>query len=94
MYYLLGCLDGPAADAVRRIPVSANNYKLAMRTLSTRFHRPRSVATSLIEQILRVPVSKQESMLELNMVLSIFNENISLLNAPDLGYFILFILTF
>lgn len=68
-----------------------------MKTLNSRFHRPRLIATSLVEQLLRIPVSHQESVLDLNAILSTFNENISLLNAldiPDLGSFVLFILAF
>lgn len=45
IYYLHGCFDGPATEAIRRTPVLVDNYKLAMSTLSTRFHRPHLVAT-------------------------------------------------
>lgn len=92
MYCLLGCLDGSAADSVFRIPMSPDNYKLAMSTLSYCFHRLRLVATSLIEQILRVPVSNQESVSEFNIVLSVLNENISLLNALNVTWVFLFYL--
>jgi hypothetical protein len=97
MYYLIGCLDGPAADAIRRIPVTAENYQLAVKTLNTRFHRPRLVATSLVDQLLCVPVSQQESVPDLSAFVSTFTENIALLNAldiPNMGSFILFNLAF
>lgn len=48
MYYLLGCQQGAAADAVRGIPVSADSYELTLKTLSGRFNRPRIVATSIV----------------------------------------------
>jgi hypothetical protein len=97
MYYLIGCLDGPAADAIRRIPVTAENYQLAVKTLNTRFHRPRLVATSLVDRLLRVPVSQQESVPDLSAFVSTFTENIALLNAldiPNMGSFMLFNLAF
>lgn len=97
MYYLIGCLKGSAADVVRRKPVSADNYDLAWKTLSTRFNRPRMVATSLVDKLLRASVSTQESLSDLNGFLSVFNESISLLNTlevPDMGSFILFTIAF
>lgn len=97
MYYLLGCLQGPASDAIRGIPVSAENYDLAWSTLASRFHRPRMVATSLIEKLLSAPVSNQESLQDLNKFVSTFDESICLLNGlniPDLGSFILFSMAF
>lgn len=49
MCYLLGCLKGPAADAVWGIPLSGENYQLVWSTLSNRYNRPRPVATSLVD---------------------------------------------
>lgn len=97
MYYLLGCLRGPASDAICGIPVSAENYDLAWSTLTTRFHRPRMVATSLIEKLFNAPVSNQESLHDLNIFVSTFDESICLLNSlniPDMGSFILFSMAF
>lgn len=95
--YLIGCLDGAAADVIRRIPVSADNYDLAWTTLSNRFNRPRLVASSLLDKILRAPVANQESLLELNNFLSSFSDSLTLLNAlkvPDMGSFFLFTIAF
>lgn len=97
MYYLIGCLHGPAADVIRRIPVSADNYNVAWSTLSSRFNRPRLVASSLVDKILRASAVNQESLSELNNFLSTFSESLSLLNAlkvPDMGSFLLFTIAF
>lgn len=87
-YYLIGCLEGVAADAICGIPVSAGTYDLAWTTLSSRFNRPRLVATSLIDQLLRASPLSQESLPELNTFVSTFTEGLALLNSlrvPDLG---------
>lgn len=97
LYYLMGCLQGAALDAIRGIPASNDNYKLAWSTLSARFYRPRMVATSLIDKLVDAPSSSQESLHDLTSFLTTFDENISLLtalNIPDLGSFILFTLAF
>lgn len=72
MYHLIYCLHGPAADAVRGIPVASDNYELAWLTLSRRFNRPHLVAASLVEKLLSVPSSSQESLQELTNCSSVF----------------------
>jgi len=97
LYYLKGCLKGRAADAVRDIPLSADNYALVRSTLSERFHRPRLVAMSLVDKLLGASPVKQESLSELNSFMCSFSESLSLLNAlkvPDLRSFILFSVAF
>lgn len=97
LYYLKGCLKGRAADAVRDIPLSAENYALVRSTLSERFYRPRLVAMSLVDKLLGASPVKQESLSELNSFMCSFSENMSFLNAlkiPDLHSFILFSVAF
>ncbi|KAF0719706.1 Integrase catalytic domain-containing protein, partial [Aphis craccivora] len=97
LYYLMGCLQGTALEAICGIPATHANYSLAWSTLSARFYRPRVVATSLIDKLLNAPSSSQESLQDLTTVLSTFEESISLLSAldiPDLGSFMLFSLAF
>jgi hypothetical protein len=99
MYYLIGCLTGEAADAIRGIPVSADNYALAWSLLSERFYRPRLVATSLIDKLLNSTNMSQELLSDLNNFPSTVNEAISLLEALDvpnifMGSFILFTIAF
>jgi len=97
MQHLIGCLQGPAADAIRNIPVSTDNYDLAWSTLLSRFHRPRLVANGLIDKLLNAPMSSQETLSDLNNFVSTFSENIALLNAlkiKDLGSFIVFSMAF
>ncbi|XP_015378415.1 PREDICTED: uncharacterized protein LOC107172635 [Diuraphis noxia] len=97
LHYLTGCLRGAALDAIRGIPASDDNYKLVWSTLTSRFYRPRMVATSLIERLLNAPSSSQESLHDLTTLLTTFEENIPLLFAldiPDFGSFVLFSLAF
>lgn len=97
MYYLIGCLHGPALDEIRTIPAAADNYDLAWTTLAARFDRPRVVATSLIDRMVNAPVSHQETLQDLNKFIKTFEECTALLssqNIPDLGSFILFSLAF
>ncbi|KAL4082440.1 hypothetical protein QTP88_029907 [Uroleucon formosanum] len=97
IYYLMGCLEGAAAEAVQSIPVAGDNYTLVWSTLSERFNRPRLVATSLVEQLLHTSPMTHESLHDLNSFLCTFHENFSLINAlklPDLGSFILFTMAF
>eukprot|EP00102_Acyrthosiphon_pisum_P021737 XP_016658947.1 PREDICTED: uncharacterized protein LOC107883439 [Acyrthosiphon pisum] len=92
-YYLVGCCKGAARDAIRGIPVSDHNYKLAWSTLEERFNKPRLVACSLIEKLLNAQRASSESLVELNKLLVVFDEGVSLLeslNIPNLGDFILF----
>lgn len=97
MFYLIGCLRGTAADAVRGIPVSSESYDLAMSKLASRFNRPRMVATSLVDKLLHTTSFSHESLHELTDFVSTFSESVSLLHAlriPDLGSFILFSIAF
>lgn len=97
MYYLVSCLRGVAADAIRGIPMSEDNYDLAWSTIEQRFNKPRLVAMSLIDNLFQLPVSTQESLSDLSKFVSKFSEGLSLLkalNIPDLGSFVLFSLAF
>jgi len=97
LHYLIGCLKGSAADAVRGIPLSAGNYALVRSTLSDRFYRPRLVAMSLIDKLLGASPIIQESLSELNSFMCLFSESMSLLVAlkiPDLQSFMLFSVAF
>uniref|UniRef100_A0A2S2R014 Uncharacterized protein n=1 Tax=Sipha flava TaxID=143950 RepID=A0A2S2R014_9HEMI len=92
-YYLVGCCKGDALDAIRGIPVADHNYKLAWSTLKERFDKPRLVACSLIERLLSAPRASSETLAELNKLLVIFDEGVSVLKSmeiPNLGDFILF----
>lgn len=92
-YYLVGFCKGAARDAIRGIPVSDQNYKLAWSALEERFNKPRLVARSLIEKLLNAPRAPSENLVELNKLLVVFDEGVTLLeslNLPNLGDFILF----
>lgn len=94
-YYLAGCLKDEALDTIRGIPVSADNYRLAWSSLTSRFDRPRLVASSLLETLLTAQRSSNETLIDLNKFLLIFDEGIAVLESmkiPNLGDFILFTL--
>lgn len=60
MHYLIECLKSTASDAIRIIPVSADNFDLTWSTLASRFHRSQLVATAFINKLLRNPVSHKK----------------------------------
>jgi len=84
MYYLIGCLTGEAADAIRGVPVSGENYGLAWSLLSERFYRLRLVATSLLDRLLSAPTMSQESLHDLNNFVGTVSESISLLEGGSI----------
>lgn len=97
MYHLIGCLHGTAADAVRGIPISSNNYELAWSTLEKRFHRPQIVVTALVDKLLDFLSYTQESLAKLRNFTCVFSECMSLLvglKIPGIGSFVLFTLAF
>lgn len=61
--------------------------------MTARFDKPRLVASSLIEKLLNAPKSTNETLIDLNKFLLIFDEGVSVLESmkiPNLGDFILF----
>jgi len=93
LHYLLGCLKGPAADAVRGIPPSGDIYKLIWTGLESRFDESHLVAGSVVDTLLNTPPSTTESLSELNRFMLAFSESVSVLESlaiPNLGGFILF----
>jgi len=92
-YYLTGCLRDSALETIAGIPICGANYQLAWATLTARFDKPRLVASSLIEKLLNAPKSTNETLIDLNKFLLIFDEGVSVLESmkiPNLGDFILF----
>lgn len=61
-YYLMSCLKGNAAEALRGIPVSGLTYRLAWSTLKTQFDKPRLVAGSLVDNLFNAPIVVKTSM--------------------------------
>lgn len=55
VYYLISCLQAVAANSVRGIPASAENYELMWTMLSNRFSRPRLLTSSLIDKLFDFP---------------------------------------
>lgn len=84
MYYLIGCLHGTAADTIKGIPAAADNYDLIWSTLSSRFHRPRLLATLLLGKLIEAPVAVQETLSDLNNFAQTFEESIALLKSLNI----------
>lgn len=95
-YYLLGTLKNTARHAIQNIPVTDTNYSLAWSTLVDRFDKPRQLAMTIVEKLLSSSTQNQESLLGLKEFLITFSDHIHLLrslNVPDLGEFLLFVLS-
>jgi hypothetical protein len=94
-YYLAGCLKDKALDTICGIPVSADNYRLAWSSLTSRFDRLRLVASSLLKTLLTAQRSSNETLTNLHKFLLIFDEGVAVLESmkiPNLGDLILFTL--
>lgn len=95
-YYLLGCLKDQALCAIANIPVSEANYTLAWSSLVEHFDKPRQLAVKIVEKLLNSPVQMQETLGGLKYFLSLFAANVTMLKSlgiPDLGNFLLFVLS-
>jgi len=95
-YYLLGCLKDEALHSVRNIVVSDATYDLAWTTLVERFHKPRQLASLIVDKLISIPAQSQESLDGLKDFLTVFSDQVSTLeslNIPDLGEFLLFSLS-
>jgi len=89
-------LKDDARLAIRNIHVSGHNYAFAWQTLIDRFDKPRQLAMVFVEKLLSAPVHSQESLIGLKEFLVLFSDNVHMLrslNVPDLGEFLLFVLS-
>lgn len=92
-YYLLGCLQADAGEALKEIPVTKDTFQLAWNTLVKSYDKPRKLASSIIESLLTAPASTLESLLSLKQFLNVFDEGLDILESlhvPDLCSFLLF----
>lgn len=82
---------------LKGIPVSGETYELTWFMLVDRFHKPRFLATSLVNFLISTPVVVKESLSSLQVFLSVVEDNTAVLrslNTEDLGKFLLFALSF
>lgn len=64
-HYFKGVLGGEAAELVRAIPVTADNYKTAWDSLIQRYDNQRIIITSHLRGLLSLPAVRNESIQEL-----------------------------
>ncbi|XP_070526464.1 uncharacterized protein [Cardiocondyla obscurior] len=61
MHYLLSCLTGSALECVRELPVTAENFDVAWKALSTRFENKRRLIRGHLSTLLNLPSITKES---------------------------------
>jgi len=67
-YHLRSCVHavhGTAADVIRCILVSGATFAVAWAALVSRYDKPRLVARSVVDQLLKVPVSSVDKLVGL-----------------------------
>ncbi|XP_025192697.1 uncharacterized protein LOC112592764, partial [Melanaphis sacchari] len=92
-YYLIGCLHADPQEVIKGFTVSNDSFNLAWDALVERYDRPRILASSIINKLIAAPVATSESLAALQDFLSVFDENIAILDSlqiPDLASFLLF----
>uniref|UniRef100_A0A2S2PGT2 Integrase catalytic domain-containing protein n=1 Tax=Schizaphis graminum TaxID=13262 RepID=A0A2S2PGT2_SCHGA len=92
-YYLLGCLHADPQEVVKGYTVSDDSFTLAWDALIERYDKPRMLASSIIDKLISAPIAASESHAALRAFLSVFDENIAILDSlqiPDLASFLLF----
>jgi len=86
-YYLV------AVDVIPGILISGATFDSVWSALVSRFDKSRLVASSVLDDLLQVPVSSVNSLTDLNKFMAVFGESVAVLTSlqvPDLGNFILF----
>lgn len=80
-YYLKSCLKGEAANVVRSLEVSANNYTVAWNLLNDRFENKRLITSSHIKSILDLDKVTKESPAALRKLSDELNKHIRCLKS-------------
>jgi len=92
-HYLVGCLHPDPQEVIKGFTVSNDSFTLAWDALVERYDRPRKLTSSIIKQLIAATVACSESLTALQTFLSVFDENIAILESlqiPDLSSFLLF----
>lgn len=74
MQFLQSAVQGPAANIIRHLPVTDNNYAEARRLLQARFENRRAIFTNAMNQLLSIPRSKKDSVSEIQQLSSLTHE--------------------
>jgi len=94
-YYLVGCLHADLQEVIKGFSISNESFTLAWDALIERYDKPRRLASSIIDKLISAPASNSENLAVLQTFMSVFDENITILDSlqiPDLASFLLFLL--
>ncbi|CAI6346507.1 unnamed protein product [Macrosiphum euphorbiae] len=92
-YYLVGCLHADPQEVIKGFSISNESFTLAWDALIERYDKPRRLASSIIDKLISAPASNSENLAVLQTFMSVFDENITILESlqiPDLASFLLF----
>lgn len=92
-YYLIGCLHPDPQEVIKGFSISNESFTLAWEALTERYDKPRRLASSIIDKLINAPAASSENHAALQKFLSVFDENIAILESlqiPDLASFLLF----
>lgn len=92
-YYLIGCLHADPQEVIKGFTVSNDSFTLAWDALVERYDKPRMLASSIMNKLISAPVAAFETQESLQSFLSVFDENIAILESlqiPNLASFMLF----
>lgn len=82
--YLLSCLSKEPLNIVKAIPLTAENYAIAFKTLVDRFQNIRLLASTYWQEILDTPKLNSEFAPALRKLLNCFSENLDALKNLNL----------
>lgn len=71
--YLLNYLDGDAKKCISHIPVSNENYPVAMKTLRERFENKRKICQQYVSMILNLPKLHSKSAAGIENIITVLN---------------------
>ncbi|XP_076289809.1 uncharacterized protein LOC143213641 [Lasioglossum baleicum] len=69
MHYLVLSLTGPALEALGNIPITADNFSTAWRTLTTRFESKRRLIKMHLSNLIDLPAVERESAVDLHSLI-------------------------
>ncbi|XP_055308629.1 uncharacterized protein LOC129572643, partial [Sitodiplosis mosellana] len=76
MQYLFDCLEGPAFDKVKHLPIINANYDTARELLEEQYENKRAMFIDTMNQLLSFQRGKHESVAELQKLATIVNDTI------------------
>ncbi|XP_050065027.1 uncharacterized protein LOC126553956 [Aphis gossypii] len=92
-YYLIGCLQADPQEVIKGFTVANDSFTLAWDALVERYDKPRMLASSIMNELISAPVAASETQASLQSFLSMFDDNLAILESlqiPNLASFMLF----